>query len=160
MTKQKKTPRIFHPHLPGPCLCLHLNSLWFPSLTGLFYLSSLVGTHKHGSVNRERCLHRHTMHGDQWQQHHHPLQTVSCQNITGWCNITSSCREASSLWLCVTAEACFDISFRLSVFHTAIQHVMLIGHMHWKLCCVALVLWCLIMNSMYLVCFWCCDRDT
>lgn len=36
---------------------------------------------------------------------------------------------------------------------------MLIGHMHWKLWCVAPVVWCLIMYSLYLVCFFYTERE-
>lgn len=68
--------------------------------------------------------------------------------------------EPSTLWLCVTAEACFDSSSCLSVFQAANQWYVNRTHALESLCCGGLVLCCLIVNSLNLVCIWCCDTET
>lgn len=118
-------------------------------------------------------LSTHTLHGGNGEYQCRPHRLAAC-TPTGGCTHSTphfkfhpakhfmqrfkQRREASSPWLCVTVdnrEACFDISICLSAFRTTSQHVMLIGHMHWMLWCVAPAVWCLIMHSSYPVCFWC-----
>lgn len=93
---------------------------------GVHYLSSPVNMHP-GVNGRLRC----------WPA---DRPFFSCQNIiVHTYNVTSWNRKALFLWLCVTDDN------EKSVFCTANQPVMLIGHVYRNLCCGSLVLWVFIM---------------